>query len=139
MPRFDSLGDLSRVLDFPDFSQLLNPQIYLAAITIAIVASLETLLNLEAVDKIDPQQRNSPPNRELFAQGAGNVVSGLLGGLPVTSVVVRGSVNVGTGNKTRLSAILHGVLLVLSVLFFADFLNRLPLACLAAILLVTGV
>lgn len=138
MPRFDSLGDLSRVLDFPDFSQLLNPQIYLAAITIAIVASLETLLNLEAVDKIDPQQRNSPPNRELFAQGAGNVVSGLLGGLPVTSVVVRGSVNVGTGNKTRLSAIFHGVLLVLSVLFFADFLNRIPLACLAAILLVTG-
>ena len=106
--------------------------------TIAAVASLETLLNLEAVDKIDPQQRTSPPSRELSAQGVGNVVSGLIGGLPVTSVIVRSSVNINAGGRTKLSAIFHGVLLLVSVALLPAWLNLIPLSCLAAILLVTG-
>jgi carbonic anhydrase/SulP family sulfate permease len=122
----------------PDFSALSNPGVYFAAVTIAIVASLETLLNLEAVDKLDPQQRNSPSSRELVAQGVGNTVSGLIGGLPITSVIVRSSVNVGIGAKSKLSAVFHGFLLVFSVLLFPALLNRIPLAALAAILLVTG-
>jgi len=99
IPVAESANDLLSLLKFPDFSQLANPAIYMAAVTIAIVASLETLLNLEAVDKLDPENRNSPPSRELVAQGVGNVVAGLVGGLPVTSVIVRGSVNVNAGGK----------------------------------------
>jgi len=91
----------SGFLQFPDFTQLLNPAVYLGSITIAVVASLETLLNLDAVDKLDRKQRLSPPSRELLAQGVGNVVSGLLGGLPVTSVVIRGSVNINAGAETN--------------------------------------
>ena len=125
-------------LRFPDWSQLANPAIYIGGITIAVVASLETLLNLEAVDKLDPQRRNSPASRELLAQGAGNMLSGLIGGLPTTSVIIRSSVNVNIGAKTKLSAIFHGLLLVLSVLFFPVYLNMIPLAALAAILLATG-
>lgn len=123
---------------FPDFAAWSNPGVYFAAVTIAIVASLETLLNLEAVDKLDPQQRNSPSSRELVAQGVGNTFSGLIGGLPITSVIVRSSVNVGIGAKSKLSAVFHGFLLVFSVLLFPALLNRIPLAALAAILLVTG-
>jgi carbonic anhydrase len=122
----------------PDFSQWTNPAIYVAGVTIAIVASLETLLNLEAVDKLDPQKRVSPPSRELIAQGCGNVVAGLLGGIPVTSVIVRGSVNVASGSKTKVSTIFHGLLLLVSVGFLPVYLNMIPLAALAAILLVTG-
>ena len=107
--------------------------------TIAAVASLETLLNLEAVDKLDPQQRTSPPSRELLAQGIGNVVAGLIGGLPVTSVIVRSSVNINAGGRTKLATIVHGVLLLVSVVFLPAWLNLIPLSCLAAILLVTGV
>jgi carbonic anhydrase/SulP family sulfate permease len=103
------------------------------------VASLETLLNLEAVDRIDPHQRTSPPSRELLAQGIGNVVVGLIGGLPVTSVVVRSSVNIDAGGRTKLAAIVHGVLLLVSVMILPAWLNMIPLSCLAAILLVTGV
>ncbi|MFX8676629.1 SulP family inorganic anion transporter, partial [Acinetobacter baumannii] len=91
---------------------------YTGAITLAVVASLETLLNLEAADKIDPQKRSSPPNRELWAQGPGNIVSGLIGGMPVTSVIVRSSVNANTGARSKCSTIIHGVLLLLAVLFF---------------------
>ena len=123
---------------FPNWSELGNQSIYIAAVTIAIVASLETLLNLEAVDKLDPQQRRSPPNRELIAQGIGNISCGLVGAIPLTSVVVRSSVNLNAGSKTKLSAILHGVLLLISVLAFPVILNKIPLACLAAILIVTG-
>lgn len=104
----------------------------------AIVASLETLLNLEAVDKIDPHKRHSPPNRELIAQGVGNMLAGLFGGIPVTSVIVRSSVNIQTGNETKASAVFHGFLLLVSVLFLAPLMNLIPLASLAAILLVTG-
>lgn len=133
--------DMSEFLGFltlPDISQILNPAIYFAAVTIAIVASLETLLNLEAVDKLDPQKRSSPPSRELIAQGCGNVVCGLIGGLPVTSVVIRSSVNVAAGAKTKLSAIIHGGLILLSVAWLPGYMNMIPLAALAAILLVTG-
>lgn len=128
-------------LDFfttPDFSVWSNPVLYSAAITIALVASLETLLNLEAVDKLDPRQRTSPASRELLAQGVGNVTSGMLGGLPVTSVIVRSSVNVSTGAETKVSAIAHGILLLVCVGFLPTALNQIPLSCLAAILLVTG-
>lgn len=125
-------------LVFPDWSGLYSGAIYQAAFTLALVASLETLLNLEAVDKIDPKQRVSPPSRELAAQGVGNIVSGLLGGLPITSVIVRSSVNINMGGKTKLGAIFHGVLILFSVLFFSSWINQIPLASLAAILLVTG-
>ncbi len=138
IPVAGSVGDLLGFLRFPDFSQWANPAIYMAGMTIAVVASLESLLNLEATDKLDPQRRNSPPSRELWAQGVGNVVAGLIGGIPVTSVIVRGSVNVNAGAKTKLSTILHGVLLLFSVALFPVYLNMIPLAALAAILLVTG-
>ncbi|QQR90173.1 MAG: bifunctional SulP family inorganic anion transporter/carbonic anhydrase [Myxococcales bacterium] len=128
----------SQLLVFPDWSVLVNPAIYFAAFTLALVASLETLLNLDAVDELDPKQRHSPPNRELIAQGIGNVFTGLIGGIPMTSVIVRSSVNIDSGNKTKLSAIFHGVLLLISVLVFPHLLNSIPLAALAAILLVTG-
>ena len=123
---------------FPDFRQLLNPAVYIGALVIAFVGSLETLLNLEAVDKLDREKRRSPPSRELIAQGVGNALSGLIGGIPVTSVVIRGSVNVAAGAKTKLSTILHGVMILLSVVIMARWLNQIPLSALAAILIFTG-
>lgn len=128
-------GDL---LTTPDFSRIADPAILLAAATLAIVASLETLLNLEATDKLDPLRRASPPNRELLAQGTGNILAGLIGGLPMTSVIVRSSVNANAGGRTRWSAVFHGALLLGSVLFMGALLNRIPLATLAAVLVVTG-
>lgn len=138
MPKLSGPGGISAALAFPDWSQLTNPAVYVAAVTVAIVATLETLLNVEAVDKLDPQRRVSPPNRELLAQGAGNIVSGLLGGLPITSVIVRSSANVDAQAKTHMSAIFHGIFLFAATVFIPDVLNRIPLACLAAILLMTG-
>jgi carbonic anhydrase len=138
VPVTDGVGQVASFFTTPDWSQLLSTELFVAAITVAIVASLETLLNLEAVDKLDPQQRNSPPDRELFAQGCGNVVSGMLGGLPVTSVIIRSSVNVSSGAATKVSAISHGFLLGGFVLFAPQLLNSIPLSCLAAILLHTG-
>ena len=126
------------IFSMPDWSQWNNPKIYTAAITLAIVASLETLLNLEATDKLDPQKRVSPPNRELFAQGVGNVAAGLIGGMPMTSVIVRSSVNASAGVRTRLSCITHGVLLTVCVFLIPSLLNHIPLAALAAILVATG-
>ncbi|MBM3998869.1 MAG: sulfate transporter [Planctomycetes bacterium] len=125
-------------LHAPDFTQWTNPAIYTSALTIALVASLETLLNVEAVDKLDPRQRTTPASRELIAQGAGNVASGLLGGLPVTSVVVRSSVNINAGGRSKLATVTHGVLLLTCVTLLPEWLNRVPLSCLAAILIVTG-
>ncbi|MEQ1558230.1 MAG: SulP family inorganic anion transporter [Methyloglobulus sp.] len=125
-------------LVFPDFSYLINPHVYISAITIAIIASLETLLSLEATDKLDPLKRLTPTNRELKAQGIGNIVSGMLGGLPITAVIVRSSANINAGGKTSLSCFIHGVFLLISILFFARHLNMIPLSCLAAILLYTG-
>lgn len=138
IPVASSFSQFIGFLRHPDFSQIANSAVYISAITIAVVASLETLLNLEAVDKLDVSKRNSPPSRELIAQGCGNVVCGLIGGLPVTSVVVRGSVNVGAGSKTKLSAIFHGALILVSVAMLPRYMNMIPLSALAAILLVTG-
>ena len=123
---------------FPDFSALAKPAVYGAAVTLAVIASLETLLTIEAVDKIDPQQRKSPANRELLAQGFGNMVSGFVGGLPMTSVIVRSSANLNAGAQTKISAIFHGVLLLGCVALLPRWLNQIPLCALAAILIVTG-
>lgn len=138
VPIAKNLEEFRSFLKFPDFTQWAKPAIYLAGFTIAIVASLETLLNLQAVDKLDPEQRVSPPNQELIAQGVGNVVAGLIGGIPVTSVIVRSSVNVASGGTSKLSTIVHGVLMLVCVAFLPIYLNMIPLSCLAAILLVTG-
>ncbi|MGR8998466.1 MAG: SulP family inorganic anion transporter [Gammaproteobacteria bacterium] len=115
-----------------------NPQVYIVAVTIAIIASLETLLSLEATDKLDPLKRLAPTNRELKAQGVGNIISGLLGGLPITAVIVRSAANINAGGQTRVACFTHGVFLLLSVMFLSRYLNTIPLACLAAILLHTG-
>jgi MFS superfamily sulfate permease-like transporter len=138
LPELGSTSNFVNQLRLPDFSYLGNPKIYSIALTLAIIASLETLLSVEAVDKLDPHKRVSPTNRELKAQGLGNLLSGLMGGLPITAVIVRSSANINAGGQTRLSCFFHGVLLLISVLFFAHILNMIPLACLAAILLQTG-
>jgi MFS superfamily sulfate permease-like transporter len=116
----------------------MNPDVYTIAGTLAVIASLETLLSLEAVDKLDPLRRVAPTNRELKAQGFGNIVCGLIGGLPMTAVIVRSAANANAGGRTKLACFIHGVLLLLSVMFIARYLNLIPLACLAAILLLTG-
>ncbi len=131
-------ADFVQLFTFPDFTFLAKPKVYTIAITLAIIASLETLLSLEAVDKIDPLKRVAPTNRELKAQGIGNIISGLIGGLPITAVIVRSAANVNAGGQSKVSAFVHGLLLVVSVMFFARFLNHIPLSCLAAILLQTG-
>ncbi|MFT7643649.1 MAG: carbonic anhydrase, partial [Pirellulaceae bacterium] len=138
IPVAGSAREFFSFLTFPDFSHWMNPAVYIGGVTIAIVASLETLLNLEAVDKLDPQKRRSPGSRELLAQGLGNVIAGLIGGLPVTSVVVRGSVNVNVGARTKLSAIFHGALLLIFVALLPGWMNMIPLSALGAILIVTG-
>lgn len=138
IPVAESLRDLGSFLTFPDFSFLLHSGIWVTAITLAIVASLETLLNVQAADELDPFQRFTPKNRELKAQGVGNIVSGLLGGLPVTSVIVRTSANINAGARTKMSSIFHGFLLVLFVAFFPELLNMIPLSALAGILIFTG-
>ncbi|HLG03944.1 MAG TPA: SulP family inorganic anion transporter, partial [Bacteroidia bacterium] len=138
LPVADSAKDFAHQFTLPDFSQLMNVNVYVVAFTIAIVASLETLLSIEATDKLDPYKRNTPTNRELKAQGLGNLISGLIGGLPMTAVIVRSSANINAGAKTKLAALIHGILLLLSVLVFANFLNKIPLACLAAVLLMVG-
>src|SRR5690606_33873185 len=138
IPVVDSFSEFLGLFTFPDFTQIGNQDVWMAAITIAIIASLETLLSLEAVDKIDPFKRVSPTNRELMAQGVGNMTSGLVGGLPLTAVIVRSSANVNAGARSRQSAILHGVWLILAVLLIPSIINLIPLACLAAILLHTG-
>ncbi len=138
IPQVSSVSEFFGLFMMPDFSMILDPKVLTIALTIAVVASLETLLSIEAVDKIDPLKRVSPTNRELIAQGTGNIVSGMLGGLPMTSVIVRSSANVNAGGKSKMSAIFHGLLLLLSLLFIPSLINMIPLSCLAAILLVTG-
>ncbi|MET0322575.1 MAG: SulP family inorganic anion transporter [Duganella sp.] len=137
LPSID-LADPAALLQLPDWRHLGNVDVWLVGATIAIVASLETLLNVEAVDKVDPLKRETPPNRELLAQGVGNLLAGLVGGLPVTSVIVRSTVNVQSGNRTKASAVLHGVFLLAGVLLLSPVLNMIPLAVLAAILITTG-
>ena len=138
LPTGTGLGEFLLGLPTPDLKAFGNPAVIMAAVTIALVASLETLLNLEAVDKLDPRKRVSPPNRELMAQGAGNIVSGLLGGLPLTTAIVRSSVNINAGAASRLSAFFNGALLCLLVALAPRWLNEIPLASLAAVLIVTG-
>ena len=133
-----SISDFLAQFTFPDFSALSNFEVWKIAIVLAIVASLETLLCVEATDKMDPDKRITPTNRELKAQGLGNIISGLIGGLPITQVIVRSSANINFGAKTKLSAILHGVFLLLSAITIASVLNMIPLASLAAILLMVG-
>ncbi len=138
IPVADSLSGFFSQFTFPDFSQLTNPAIYITGITIAVVASLETLLCLEATDKLDPYKRVSPANLELKAQGIGNIISGMIGGLPITQVIVRSSTNIQSGGKTKASAIFHGILLIASAMLIPNILNLIPLASLAAILFLVG-
>ena len=133
-----SLSDIGTSFSFPDWSILATKKVYVVAITLALVASLETLLNIEAADKMDPFKRITPLNQELKAQGIANILSGFLGGLPVTSVIVRTSTNVTSGGRTKMSTIFHGILITCSVLLFPNLLEYIPLASLAAILLVVG-
>jgi MFS superfamily sulfate permease-like transporter len=138
IPVPDSIGSFFGQFTFPDFKALTNFEVWKIAIVLAIVASLETLLCVEATDKLDPDKRVTPTNRELKAQGLGNIVSGLIGGLPITQVIVRSSANINFGGKTKLSSILHGIFLLISAIFIAGLLNLIPLASLAAILLMVG-
>jgi len=132
---FDSfLGQFS----FPNFGAITNPAIWVTAFTIALVASLETLLCVEATDKLDPHKNVTPTNRELFAQGAGNIVSGMIGGLPITQVIVRSSANIQSGGRTKMSAIIHGFFLLISIILIPTLLNKIPLSVLAAILFIVG-
>jgi len=138
VPVANSIGEFVTFFTLPDFSYLNHISVYKAAITLAIIASIETLLSIEAVDKIDPYKRDTPSNQELKAQGIGNLVSGFIGGLPLTAVIVRGAANVNAGAQSKLSAIVHGLLLLLSAIFIPKVINLIPYASLAAILLVTG-
>ncbi len=138
LPVTEKPEDFLNLFTFPGFSFLAKPEIYTVALTIAIIASLETLLSLEAADKMDPLKRVAPTNRELKAQGIGNMVSGLIGGIPITAVIVRSAANINAGGQTKVSSFTHGLFLLISVMFFARFLNNIPLSCLAAILLQTG-
>lgn len=138
IPVANNLIEFFKQFTFPDFTAITHLQVWKTAIVLAIVASLETLLCVEATDKLDPFKRVTPTNRELKAQGLGNVVSGLCGGLPITQVIVRSSANIAFGGKTKLSTILHGIFLLISAATIAKFLNLIPLASLAAVLIVVG-
>lgn len=138
LPTASSVSEFFGQFRTPDFSAFTNPKVWILGATIAIVASIESLLCLEAGDKMDPLKRYSSANTELKAQGIGNILSGLIGGLPMTSVIVRTSANINAGAKTKLSAIAHGVFLLLAVLAIPFLLNKIPMACLAAILIMIG-
>jgi MFS superfamily sulfate permease-like transporter len=138
IPLFSGWTEFKGLFTSPDFSAIGRWDVWVVAGTIAVVASLETLLGIEAVDKMDPIKRVTPTNRELMAQGLGNITSGMLGGLPMTSVIVRSSANVNAGARTKMSSIFHGSMLFLSLILIPNIINMIPLACLAAILLVTG-
>ena len=138
VPVPDSLNSFLGQFSFPNFSAIKNPQVWVTGFTIALVASLETLLCVEATDKLDPHKNVTPTNKELLAQGTGNIISGLIGGLPITQVIVRSSANIQSGGRTKLAAIIHGFLLLISVLLIPTLLNKIPLSVLAAILLVVG-
>ena len=138
VPTPENLSSFLGQFSSPNFDQITNPQIWVTAFTIALVASLETLLCVEATDKLDPRKRVTPTNRELIAQGSGNIISGLIGGLPITQVIVRSSANIQSGGKTKTAAIVHGFLLLLSVLIIPTLLNKIPLSVLAAVLFIVG-
>jgi MFS superfamily sulfate permease-like transporter len=138
LPNDNGLSSFFGQFRMPNWAAITNPLVYKSAITLAIVASLETLLSIEAVDKLDPHKRVSNKNQELMAQGAGNIFSGLIGGLPVTSVIVRSSANISSGGASKFTAILHGFWLFLAVVFIPRFLELIPLASLASILILVG-
>lgn len=138
LPVANNLTEFFSFFTFPDFSAITNLKVWEVAVVLAIVASLETLLCVEATDKLDPYKRITPTNRELKAQGLGNIISGFIGGLPITQVIVRSTANITFGGKTKMSAILHGVFLLISAVTIAGLLNMIPLASLAAILIIVG-
>lgn len=138
IPEFANWREITSQMHIMQFSKLLNHNVLQLGLTLAIVASLETLLSIEATDKLDPLRRTSSVNRELVAQGCGNIMASLLGGLPMTSVIVTSSANIYAGGKSRLSCFTHGILLLLSILVLPSFLNQIPLAALAAILINVG-
>lgn len=139
LPSLASMEAVQAAFELPAFAQIVNPDVWRFALTLAIVASLETLLCLEAVEQIDPKKRSAQPDRELKAQGIGNLLAGCIGALPITSVIVRSSANVDAGAQSRWSAVIHGALLLVSVFALTSVINLIPLACLAAILIFTGV
>ncbi len=138
IPVPESPKDFFSSFSLPNWSFLFNKDVWVIGITIGLIASLETLLTIEAVDKLDPYKRKSPLNRELIAQGIGNSIAGLIGALPITSVIVRSSANINSGGRTKMAAVFHGAFILISVVFFASYLNLVPLASLASILLVVG-
>ena len=138
VPVPDDFNGFIGQFSFPDFSQIFTGPVVITGFTIALVASLETLLCVEATDKLDPAKRVTPTNRELLAQGTGNMLSGFIGGLPITQVIVRSSANIQSGGKTKVSAIVHGFLLVGSVIAIPTLLNKIPLSVLAAVLFIVG-
>jgi MFS superfamily sulfate permease-like transporter len=138
VPVPDDVSSFLGQFSFPNFGAIGNPDVWVVAFTIALVASLETLLCVEATDKLDPHKNVTPTNRELLAQGTGNIISGMIGGLPITQVIVRSSANIQSGGRTKLSTIIHGFLLLLSVMIIPSLLNMIPLSVLAAILLIVG-
>ncbi len=138
VPVPENLDSFFGQFTFPNFSVITNPAVWVTAFTIALVASLETLLCVEATDKLDPEKRVTPTNRELMAQGTGNIISGLIGGLPITQVIVRSSANIQSGGKTKASAIIHGGFLIVSVILIPKLLNMIPLSVLAAVLFIVG-
>lgn len=138
VPMIRDWAGAKAAFNFPTLEILAGPQVYLSAFTLAIVGSIESLFTLEAADKLDPQRRVSSQNRELKAQGIGNVVSGFIGGLPITLVAIRTSVNIYSGGQTRLSSFIHGLLMLLAVILIPQWLNFIPLACLAALLISVG-
>lgn len=138
IPVADSIAGFFGQFTFPDFGAIMNPSLWVTGITIAVVASLETLLCLEATDKLDPYKRVTPANQELKAQGIGNIISGLIGGLPITQVIVRSSTNIQSGGRTKASAIFHGIIMLACAMAIPQVLNLIPLASLAAILFLVG-
>ena len=138
VPVPDNFDSFISQFSFPNFGAISNPEIWVVAFTIALVASLETLLCVEATDKLDPHKNVTPTNRELLAQGTGNIISGFIGGLPITQVIVRSSANIQSGGRSKMSAIIHGFFLLISVILIPNLLNKIPLSVLAAILLIVG-
>jgi MFS superfamily sulfate permease-like transporter len=138
LPVIHNFSEFSAIFNSPDYSLIFSVKIWMVALTIALVGSLETLLSLEATDKLDPKKHKTDPNKELRAQGVGNLVSGLIGGLPVTQVIVRSSANIAANGQSKFAAIVHGLLLLISLLFLGPILNLIPLAALAAVLILVG-
>lgn len=142
LPLLTSAAQFAAAFHFPTWATvthaIANYHVWISALTLALVASIETILSIHAIDQLDPKKPHTPLNRELLAQGAGNLISGFLGGLPITSVIIRSSVNLTAGAQSKLACILHGVFIVIALVFLAPAMNMIPLAALAAILLLTG-